>query len=62
MYDTDGSGTIEFPEFLLMFHIMAEGTPEQVLHRIFRGFDANSDGFISVKEIWIDLVFKVKKL
>merc|ERR1711874_702514 len=31
--------------------IMADGTPEQVLTKIFRVFDVNSDGTISQKEM-----------
>ena len=30
MYDTDGSGTIDFTEFMILFHIMNDGTPEEV--------------------------------
>ena len=68
MYDTDGSGSIDFAEFMILFHIMDDGTPEevynqneqyfesyqlclQVLSRIFRVFDLNGDGFISVEEM-----------
>ena len=30
MYDTDGSGSIDFAEFMILFHIMDDGTPEEV--------------------------------
>ena len=30
MYDIDGNGTIEFTEFMILFHIMSDGTPEEV--------------------------------
>ena len=30
MYDTDGKGGIDFTEFMILFHIMDDGTPEQV--------------------------------
>ena len=30
MYDTDGSGAIDFTEFMILFHIMNDGTPEEV--------------------------------
>merc|ERR1712113_667111 len=33
------------------FHIMSDGTPEEVLEKIFRVFDVNSDGTINKKEM-----------
>ena len=51
MYDSDKDGFIDFTEFMLLFHIMADGTPEEVLTKIFRVFDVNSDGTISMKEM-----------
>ena len=35
----------------MVYHIMSDGTPEEVLTRIFRVFDINSDGFISSREM-----------
>jgi len=51
MYDTDGNGGIDFTEFMILFHIMDDGTPEQVLGRIFRVFDVNGDGVITSEEM-----------
>ena len=34
-----------------MYHILSDGTPEEILTRIFRVFDINSDGVISIKEM-----------
>ena len=51
MYDSDKDGFIDFTEFMLLFHIMSDGTPEEVLTKIFRVFDVNSDGTISMKEM-----------
>ena len=31
MYDTDGSGSIDFTEFMILFHIMSDGTPDEVI-------------------------------
>ena len=31
MYDTDGSGSIDFTEFMIVFHIMSDGTPDEVI-------------------------------
>merc|ERR1712098_218574 len=44
-------GYIDFIEFMLIFHIMSDGTPEEVLGKIFRVFDVNSDGTITKKEM-----------
>jgi len=51
IYDTNNDGFIDFVEFMIIFHIMSDGTPEQVLGKIFRVFDVNSDGVISKKEM-----------
>jgi len=41
IYDTNDDGTIDFIEFMTVYHIMTGGTPEEVLTRIFRVFDVN---------------------
>ena len=51
MYDSDKDGFIDFTEFMMVFHIMSDGTTEEVLTKIFRVFDVNSDGTISMKEM-----------
>merc|ERR1711890_36773 len=51
IYDANNDGFIDFIEFMIIFHIMSDGTPEQVLGKIFRVFDVNSDGVISKKEM-----------
>ena len=51
MYDSDKDGLIDFTEFMLVFHIMSDGTVEEVLTKIFRFFDVNDDGVISTKEM-----------
>jgi len=51
IYDTNNDGSIDFTEFMLIYHIMSEGTPEEVLGKIFRLFDINGDGTISKKEM-----------
>ena len=51
MYDSDKDGFIDFTEFMLVFHIMSDGAPEEVLSNIFRVFDVNGDGVISIKEM-----------
>merc|ERR1712002_1402859 len=49
--DSNNDGYIDFVEFMVIFYIMSDGTPEEVLGKIFRVFDVNSDGTISKKEL-----------
>ena len=51
VYDTNGDGFIDFVEFMVLFHILSEGSPNEVLSKIFRVFDVNSDGTINKKEM-----------
>ena len=51
VYDTNNDGVVDFTEFMVIYHVMSEGTPEEVLTKIFRVFDVNSDGTISKKEL-----------
>merc|ERR1712236_195321 len=51
IYDSNNDGYIDFTEFMLIFFIMSEGAPEEVLTKIFRVFDVNSDGTITQKEM-----------
>merc|ERR1712033_14825 len=51
IYDSNNDGYIDFIEFMVIFHIMSDGTPEEVLGKIFRLFDYNSDGTITAKEM-----------
>ena len=51
IYDTNNDGYIDFTEFMLIFFIMSDGKPAEVLTSIFRMFDVNSDGTITQKEM-----------
>ena len=51
IYDCDNDGFINFEEFLSVFHIMSDGSNEEVLRRVFRVFDVNSDGTMSRREM-----------
>merc|ERR1719348_1676055 len=51
IYDANNDGYIDFIEFMVIFHIMSDGTPEEILGKIFRLFDYNSDGTITAKEM-----------
>ena len=44
-------GLIDFKEFMIVLYIMSNGTPEENLRQIFRVFDINNDGKISVAEL-----------
>ena len=49
-YDSDNDGYINFTEFMMIFLIMFDGSPEEVLTKIFCVFDVDSDGTITKKE------------
>ncbi|NWZ30311.1 TNNC2 protein, partial [Asarcornis scutulata] len=53
--DEDGSGTIDFEEFLVMMVRQmkedAKGKSEEELANCFRIFDKNADGFIDIEEL-----------
>lgn len=51
VFDTDGSGSIDFPEFCVVYHTLTEGPPDQCLKNIFKVFDCNNDGEISQAEM-----------
>ena len=44
-------GHIDFKEFMIVLYVMSNGTPEENLRQIFRVFDINNDGRISVTEL-----------
>jgi calmodulin len=50
--DADGSGTIDFPEFLtMMSRKMNNVDSDEELREAFRVFDRDGDGFISAAEL-----------
>ena len=51
IYDSNNDGFIDFAEFMLIFIVMADGTPEEVLAKLFRIYDLNSDGVITQREM-----------
>ena len=51
VYDENNDGVVDFTEFMIMYYIMSDGTPEEVLVKIFRIFDVNSDGVINDQEM-----------
>jgi calmodulin len=50
--DPEGTGSIDFPEFLsLMARKMKDTNVEDELRESFAVFDKNNDGFLSLKEL-----------
>ncbi|XP_042436443.1 calmodulin-like protein 11 [Zingiber officinale] len=61
--DSDGSGTIEFGEFLnLMARKMKESDGEDELREAFKVFDKDQDGYISAMELMNVMVTLGEKL
>ncbi|XP_074646395.1 uncharacterized protein LOC141902522 [Tubulanus polymorphus] len=54
--DTDNSGTIDFNEFLVMMNKKMHTDQEAEMYNVFRVFDKNKDGKISVDELYGVLV------
>mgnify|MGYP001102027203 CR=1 FL=1 len=50
--DTDGNGTIDFPEFLtMMARKMQDSEGEEEIREAFKVFDKEGNGFISAAEL-----------
>merc|ERR1719219_2080453 len=51
MYDSNGDGYVDFREFMIVLHVMSNGTLEENLKQIFQVFDINNDGTVSQKKL-----------
>jgi len=51
LYDVNGSGFIEFSEFLMIVTVMIDGNAQTKLKQIFRIFDSDKNGSISRLEL-----------
>ena len=51
MFDTNQDGVIDFREFIMVVHVMDNGSTEDNLNQIFRVFDIDEDGKIDIEEM-----------
>merc|ERR1712226_36452 len=57
IFDSTGHGSINFVMFIFIFHIMGDGTPHEVMFRMFRVYDVDRKGKINKTER--DMMVKV---
>ena len=50
-YDRNGDGFVDFSEFLKVLYILSNDSPKEKLQLIFRVFDADKNGTISLSEL-----------
>ena len=50
-YDRNGDGFVDFSEFLRVLYILSNDSPKEKLQLIFRAFDADKNGTISLSEL-----------
>ena len=50
-YDRNGDGFVDFSEFLKVLYILSNDSPKEKLQLIFRAFDADKNGTISLSEL-----------
>ncbi len=51
VYDINNDGVIDFREFMMVYYLMSEGAPEDVFSGVFRMFDRDGNGDISMVEV-----------
>merc|ERR1719509_109723 len=51
VYDSNNDGYIDFVEFMVVYHVMTQGSIEDIYGKIFRLFDVNGDGTITIQEM-----------
>ena len=50
-YDRNGDGFVDFSEFLKVLYILSNDSPKEKLQLIFRAFDADKNGTVSLSEL-----------
>ena len=50
-FDTDGSGTIDFREFLLALHVTSDTTPQKNPKPAVKKYDVDGNGSIDIQEM-----------
>ena len=56
-FDANGDGYIDYKEFMVIFHLLLDGTPEEKTYYIFRLCDKDKDGTVSYAELCYFLSF-----
>eukprot|EP00090_Calanus_glacialis_P022375 TRINITY_DN34540_c0_g1_i1.p1 TRINITY_DN34540_c0_g1~~TRINITY_DN34540_c0_g1_i1.p1 ORF type:complete len:197 (+),score=69.49 TRINITY_DN34540_c0_g1_i1:69-659(+) len=51
IYDANNDGSVDFVEFMVVFFILSEGEPTDVLGKLFNLFDVDRNGTITRKEM-----------
>ena len=51
IYDTNQDGVVDFVEFMVVYLVMSEGTPDEILSTMFRVFDDDQNGKITIDEM-----------
>lgn len=64
VFDSDGNGTIDFPEFLIAFWVRAKGNVREKLTWLFDIYDCDKSGFITLIELekMMKLVLNMKSI
>ena len=63
VYDINNDGVIDFREFMMVYYLLSEGAPEDVFSGVFRMFDKDGNGDISMVEVThlVTIIFKFLK-
>lgn len=51
IYDTNHDGVVDFVEFMVVYLVMSKGSPDEILSTMFRVFDDDQNGKITIDEM-----------